>query len=191
MFLFHGVHRQTNRHSREISEIVPAHARAHTHAEITRTPLSCGGDECDADSLLRQSYIQTYVPCVCVCVYIFFVCLLFWVYLTAVCLTLCFSSIQGLFICNSTSCRICHPTFLPGFHRFSECVCFSFLFTDYCAWVNVLNLCECVYVWVYMTVVWPNIKCLLHMDSTSALYTQASGHMDVHVQTDTAEGLAK
>jgi hypothetical protein len=54
----HGVHRQTNRHSREISEIVPAHTRAHTHAEITRTPLSCGGDECDADalSLLMHTY---------------------------------------------------------------------------------------------------------------------------------------
>jgi hypothetical protein len=44
--LCHDVHRQTNRHSREISEIVPAHARhARTpRAEITRTPLSCGGD---------------------------------------------------------------------------------------------------------------------------------------------------
>jgi hypothetical protein len=49
--LCHGVHRQTNRHSREISEIVPAHTRAHALAEITRTPLGCGGDECDADSL--------------------------------------------------------------------------------------------------------------------------------------------
>jgi hypothetical protein len=29
--LCHGVHRQTNRHSREISEIGPAHARAHAH----------------------------------------------------------------------------------------------------------------------------------------------------------------
>jgi hypothetical protein len=59
--LCHGVHRQTNRHSGEICEAVPAHTRSHAHAEITRTPLSCGGDECDADSLslLRQSYIQT------------------------------------------------------------------------------------------------------------------------------------
>ena len=48
----------------------------HTHAsadvEITRTLLSCGGDECDADSLslLIQSYIPTCIL-VCVCVYIF------------------------------------------------------------------------------------------------------------------------
>ncbi len=54
------MHRQTNRHSREISEIVPANTRAHTHAEITRTRLSCGGDECEADalSLRMHMYIQ-------------------------------------------------------------------------------------------------------------------------------------
>jgi apolipoprotein N-acyltransferase len=44
--LCHGVHRQTNRHSRGISEVVPAHTRSRTHAEITRAPLGCGGDEC-------------------------------------------------------------------------------------------------------------------------------------------------
>jgi hypothetical protein len=53
-------------HARQLS----AHTR--THEEITRTPLSCGGDACDADSLslLRQSYsnIQT-----CVHAYIFVV----------------------------------------------------------------------------------------------------------------------
>ncbi len=67
VFWCHGAHRQTNRHSREISEIVPAHARvrshahtcAHAHGEITRTPLSCGGDECDADSL--SLLIHTYI----------------------------------------------------------------------------------------------------------------------------------
>jgi hypothetical protein len=42
----------------------------HESCEITRTPLSCGGDECDADllSLLRQSYIQT---CILVCMRIY------------------------------------------------------------------------------------------------------------------------
>ena len=55
--LCHSVHRQTNRHSREISEIVPAHTRAHTHAEISRTRFSCGGDECDADSLSLRIHI--------------------------------------------------------------------------------------------------------------------------------------
>jgi hypothetical protein len=58
--LCHGVHWQTNRHSREITEIVPAHTRAHTHAEITRTPLSCGDDECDADSLSLLMHIYTH-----------------------------------------------------------------------------------------------------------------------------------
>ncbi len=56
--LCHGVHRQTNRHSREISEIVPAHT--HTHAEITRTRLSCGGDDCDVDSLSLLMHIYKY-----------------------------------------------------------------------------------------------------------------------------------
>jgi hypothetical protein len=60
VFLCHGVHRQTNRHSRDISEIVPTHTLVCAHAGITRTPLSCGGDECDADSLalLIHTYLQ-------------------------------------------------------------------------------------------------------------------------------------
>jgi hypothetical protein len=94
---------------------------------------------------------------------------------------------------TATSFRTCHPAFLPGSRRFSECACFSWLFTEYCAWVKVLNVCEFVYVWVYVTGVWPSIKCLLHMHSTSSLYIQASGHTDVHVLTDkqTVHGLAK
>jgi hypothetical protein len=50
----------------------------------------------------------------------------------------------GIFIWTTTSCRPCHPAFLPGFHRFSECVCFSWLCTECCAWVKVLNVCEWV-----------------------------------------------
>ncbi len=57
--LCHGVHRQTNSHSREISDIVPARTHTRTHTEITRTPLSSGGDECDADSL--SLLIHTYI----------------------------------------------------------------------------------------------------------------------------------
>ncbi len=70
VFLCHGVHRQTNRHSREISETVRAHMRVCEHAEITRTPLSCGGDECDADSLslLIHIYIHRHTnACLFVC----------------------------------------------------------------------------------------------------------------------------
>jgi hypothetical protein len=67
-------------HSAEISEIVPAHARAHTHAEITSAPLSCGGDECDADSLLLLRHNKYTDTQVCM-----FVCLLFWVYVTSGC----------------------------------------------------------------------------------------------------------
>ena len=36
----------------------------------------------------------------------------------------------GLFIGPATSCRPCHPTFLPGFHRCSECACLSWLSTE-------------------------------------------------------------
>ncbi len=53
-----------------------AHTRARAHAEITRTPLSCGGDA-DLLSLLRQSYLQTCIRVyVCVRVYVdmLFVC---------------------------------------------------------------------------------------------------------------------
>ena len=76
VFLCHGVHRQTTRHSRDISEIVPVRPHARAHAEITRTPLSCGGDECDADSLslLIRTYIHRRTSMhvclgVCVCIY--------------------------------------------------------------------------------------------------------------------------
>ncbi len=59
------MHRQPNRHSGEIREIVPAQTRVRAHAEITRTPLTCGGDECDADSL--SHFIHT----CSLCMYIF------------------------------------------------------------------------------------------------------------------------
>jgi hypothetical protein len=67
-----------NRHSSEISEVVPAHTRARAHAEITRTPLSSGGDECDADSLslLVHMYIHRHTS-------------------TFVCLFVCFSEYHG------------------------------------------------------------------------------------------------
>ena len=57
VFLFHGVHGRQKDTSREISEIVPANTRACTHVEITHTRLSCGGDECDADSLSLRIHI--------------------------------------------------------------------------------------------------------------------------------------
>jgi hypothetical protein len=68
--------------------------------EITRTPLSCGGDECDADvlSLLRQSYIQTYILCVCVCVC---VCCLFVAFLSLPDSSLSNSSYRSLYLRNN------------------------------------------------------------------------------------------
>jgi hypothetical protein len=166
-FLCRGVHRQANRHSREISEIVPAHRRAHTHAEITRTPLSCGGDDCDVDSLsllrhicirrhacmhvcllaclgIRDSWlpnsdslsllIQSYIPTcilVCLCMYIF---VLFFIVFLSIPYSWLPTSLfllgTGSLILTTTSCRPCHRTFSPGFHRFSEYACFSWLRTE-------------------------------------------------------------
>ncbi len=175
VFLCQGVHRQTNRHSRESSEIVPARTHAHTQVEITCTPLSCGNDECDADSLslLIHTYIhrgtsmhvcllsflsiltagchslslllQSYIPtCILFSVgvrmYIFgFVfALFFWVYLTAGCLFLCFSSIQ-------VSCFWKQPVVGPATGHVCRafiawvCVCVSRGWVlRYCGWVKVL-----------------------------------------------------
>ena len=36
----------------------------------------------------------------------------------------------GILICPATSCRPCNPAFLPGFHRFGECACLSWLSTE-------------------------------------------------------------
>ena len=50
------------------------HTRASSHAEITRTSLSCGSDECDTDSLslLIHAYIQNIHTCVYLYTYTFF-----------------------------------------------------------------------------------------------------------------------
>ncbi len=157
------------------------HAHARTHAEITRTPLSCGGDKCDADSLslLIQSYIQTCIlVCVCVCIYVFiFFGVFFWWHLTAGCLTLWSSSIQ-------VASFVQQPVVGPATRLFSRafiasvsvCVSRGCLQSAVLEWKCWMCVSECVYVWVYMTAVWPNIKCLLHMDSTSGMHTPVHVH---------------
>jgi hypothetical protein len=50
----------------------------------------------------------------------------------------------GRLNCPTTSCRPCHRAFQLNFHRFGECVCFSWLLTECCGWVKVLNVCDCV-----------------------------------------------
>ncbi len=52
--------RQTDTAERLAKEYQHTRACAHTHAKIPQTPLSCGGDECDADSLslLIHTYVQ-------------------------------------------------------------------------------------------------------------------------------------
>ncbi len=132
---------------------VSTHVRA--HAEITRTPLSCGGDECDADSLslLRQSYIQTSILCVCIYIYIYlYICCLF-AFLSILDSCLPPNSLllldTGGFLCTPTSRRPFHPAFLPGFHRFSECVFLVAVYRALCFSVSVECVCVCVRMSVY------------------------------------------
>jgi hypothetical protein len=74
------------------------HTRARTHArahsEITHTPLSCGGEECDADSLslLIQSYKNTHM-----CMYIHVFCFLF----------VCFSADAFCGLCKLECVSVC------------------------------------------------------------------------------------
>jgi hypothetical protein len=101
----------------------------------------------DLFSLLRQSCIQAWILRVCVEIYIYICCLFAFLSIRDNCLPNSLFLLDTVpFICTTTSCRTCQPTFLPGFHRLSEFACFSWLFTEYCACVKVLNVCECVYV---------------------------------------------
>ncbi len=81
----------------------------------------------------RSSYNHTYQHaylCVCVCTYLF---LFSFVFLSMTCSWLPNSLLlldTGSFIWTTTSCRACHPAFLPGFHRFGECLCYSWLSTE-------------------------------------------------------------
>jgi hypothetical protein len=85
----------------------------------------------DSLSLLIQTFIPTFIL-VWVCMYRFLFFLLF-VFLRIPCSwlpnSLFLVDTGGLF-CPTTSCRPCPQGFLPGFHRFRECVCFSLLSTE-------------------------------------------------------------
>ncbi len=156
--LCHGVHRQTDRHSREISEIVPAHTGARAFVRSLAHPWAA---VVISVKLIRSRSVYTYIHRHTSSM---FVCLLFWVYLTAGCLTLIryrssyncvtvyasicyllfvFFSITyswlpdslfflgtGGFLWCTTSCRSFRRIFLPDFHRFSECACFTWLSTE-------------------------------------------------------------
>jgi hypothetical protein len=83
----------------------------------------------DSLSLLIQSYMPTCIL-VCVCMYIFV--LFLFVFLSVPYSWLpdsLFLLDTGSFVWRTTSCRTCHRTFLPDFHRFSEFACFSWLST--------------------------------------------------------------
>ena len=67
------------------------------------------------------------LTCVCVCID-----LLFFFFLSIPYIWLPNSLLQletGILLCKTTSCRPCHPVFLPDFHHFSECAFWSWLST--------------------------------------------------------------
>jgi hypothetical protein len=132
--------------------------------------MSCGGDECDADSLsllihicihrhtngclfvcfsslsIADSWlansdslslrIQSCIPArILVCVsHDVYICLFFIFVLLSIPYSWLPNSLflldTGRLIWAATSCRPCHRTFLPGFHRLGECACFSWLSTE-------------------------------------------------------------
>ncbi len=143
-------------------------------------------------ALAPHTIIHTNIHAVCMFMhtYLFLVCFFFWVYTTAVWLTLCFSSIQ-------VSCFVQQPVVGPLKRHFCRAfiASVSFHFSRGClystvlvlAWVKVLNVCECVSKRVYMTAVCP-IHCLL-LHRTSALFKK---HQDTRTymcrQTDRHSG---
>ncbi len=76
-------------------------------------------------------HTNMYTIGVCEYIHLFFVCLLFWVYTTASLPNCLFLLDTGNLFYWTTSCLHCPPTFSPGFHRLSECVCFPWLFGEY------------------------------------------------------------
>jgi hypothetical protein len=183
------------------------HTCAHTCRDHSQTLESCGGDECDTDSLslLMQSYIQTYIQ-VCMCKHFSW-------------LVFCFFSplsIHDIWLSDSlflikTYVQVCICMYICFyFVSLSECTrlsvvwlsaCFRFRFLDLSSnqlsvlppgtfarlsslkWVCVFLVWVCVrgVYMTYMTVVWLKWR-LMHR--TSVLFIKTLGHTDVHVQTD-------
>ncbi len=67
--------------------------------------------------------------CMCVCIHIF--CLFAFLSIPDSCLPISLFLLDtGYFMRHTTSCRSCHPTFLPILHRLCEFECFSWVFTE-------------------------------------------------------------
>ena len=70
----------------------------------------------------------------------------------------------GRFIWTTTSCRPCHPAFLPGFHRFSECACFLWLSTAILCLSNSVDFLSllAMYLPVFLVLLVCVCVCLFH-----------------------------
>ena len=170
-------------HARQVS----VHTRAHMQRSFARpwAAVVTSVTLIRSRSSDNHTYKHTYCVYVSVCLYICVCCLFAFLSIHDSCLP------NSLFLLDTanlnwetTCCRPCQPALMPGFHCLSECACFSWLCAECCAWVKVLNVCECVCINGCIWQLFDHIKWLLHMDSTSALYIQASGHMDIHVRTN-------
>jgi hypothetical protein len=118
------------------------HTRTHLYAHAYKDTLVCMFVCCSEYTFqccltlirCRSSYNHTYQHaylCVCVCMYI---CMFFWFVFLRIPYSWLPNSLflldTGSFICTTTSCRPCHRTSLPGFHRFGESACLSWLSTE-------------------------------------------------------------
>ena len=118
------------------------------------------------------------LTCVCVCID-----LLFFFFLSIPYIWLPNSLLQletGILLCKTTSCRPCHPVFLPDFHHFSECAFWSWLSTE------IVCLSASVDFLPLLDMYWSLFLVLLVCMCVRVCVTVCTGR-----QTDTVETLAK
>ena len=60
--------------------------------------------------------------------------------------------------------------------------------TEYFTRVKALNVCECVYVWVYVTAVWPSKACWPCIAPQHCIYTHQDTRTYTYRQTDRLSG---
>ena len=168
-----ALYRQTNRHSREICEVL-AHMRACAHKEGSLAHPWAAVVTSVTLMRSRSSYTHTYTD---TRVYMF-VCLFFWVYLTAGCLTLIRSRSSYKHTYQHSCLCVCMYIFVLFF------VCFSACFL----WMGAEILCssESVKVLSLLDMYLPVFLVLCLCVCVCVCVTVCTGR-----QTDTVERLAK
>ena len=131
---------------RACTPAVRTHTRAHMQRSITHPCAAVVTSVTLIRCRSSHNHIHKHAQlCVCVCVCVCICCVFAFLSTPDSWMPNSLFLLEtGILSCPPTSCRPCQPAFLPGFHRLDECACFSWLFTEYCACVKTLNLCECV-----------------------------------------------